>query len=201
MSFTTTANKIFSQSINDYHKYDSIDQPMSNPFPDGSIEFLLYSKNWIDNIQWHYEDIIRNPNIDPKDALVLKRRIDTDNQRRTDMVEYIDSYFLDKFKGITPLPNARINTETIAWAIDRLSILSLKIYHMHEETVRTDVNAEHIANCQKKLDILLTQQKDLSQSIEELLADIEGGKCLMKVYRQMKMYNDPSLNPVLYGKQ
>ncbi len=199
--FTTTANSIFEQSIADYHRADSVDQPITNPFAEGSIEHLLYHKNWIDAVQWHLEDIIRDPQIDPVEALVIKRRIDASNQVRTDMVEYIDSYMLDKYKDVTPLESARLNTETPAWAIDRLSILALKIYHMAQEVSREDVDEAHIAACQKKLDVLLTQRVDLSSAIEELIEDIEAGRKYMKVYKQMKMYNDPSLNPVLYGQK
>ena len=199
--FTKNANAIFERVIADYHRYDNVDQPVENPFEAGSIDHLLYAKNWIDTVQWHLEDIIRDPQIDPVEALKIKRRIDASNQDRTDMVEYIDSYMLDKYKDVAVSPNAKINTETPAWAIDRLSILALKIYHMAQEVARTDVSEEHKAACQKKLDVLLTQQVDLSQAIEELIADIEAGRKYMKTYKQMKMYNDPSLNPVLYGKK
>lgn len=199
--FTTAANSIFEQSIADYHRTDCVDQPIANPFEEGSIEHLLYHKNWIDAVQWHLEDIIRDPEIDPADALVIKRRIDASNQVRTDMVEYIDSYMLDKYKDIVPVEDARLNTETPAWAIDRLSILALKIYHMAQEVARKDVDEAHTAACQKKLDVLLTQRVDLSSAIEELIEDIEAGRKYMKVYKQMKMYNDPSLNPVLYGQK
>ena len=166
-----------------------------------SIEYYLYLKNWIDTVQWHFEDIIRDPHIDPAEALLLKRRIDKSNQDRTDLVELIDSYFLDKFKAVTVLPDALINTESPAWAIDRLSILALKIYHMQQEVNRTDTNPEHHQQCEKKLNILLEQQKDLSTAIGQLLDDIAAGRKYMKVYKQMKMYNDPALNPVLYGKK
>ncbi len=199
--FTTTALSIFEQSISDYHLTDSVDQPIANPFAEGSLEHLLYHKNWIDAVQWHLEDIIRDPQIDPVDALVIKRRIDASNQVRTDMVEYVDSYLLDKYKDIVPVEEARLNTETPAWAIDRLSILALKIYHMAQEVKRTDVDDAHLAACQTKLDVLLTQRVDLSSAIEELIEDIEAGRKYMKVYKQMKMYNDPSLNPVLYGQK
>ncbi|MBE6208783.1 MAG: DUF4254 domain-containing protein [Rikenellaceae bacterium] len=199
--FTKNANAIFERVIADYHRYDNVDQPVENPFEAGSIDHLLYAKNWIDTVQWHLEDIIRDPQIDPVEALKIKRRIDASNQDRTDMVEYIDSYMLDKYKDVAVSPEAKINTETPAWAIDRLSILALKIYHMAQEVARTDVSEEHKAACQKKLDVLLTQQVDLSQAIEELIADIEAGRKYMKTYKQMKMYNDPSLNPVLYGKK
>ena len=199
--FTSLCNRIFQRSIEDYHRHDHVDTPITNPYAAGSIEHLLYHKNWIDTVQWHLEDIIRDPQIDPVEALAIKRRIDTSNQERTDMVEYIDSYFLDKYKEVQPLADARINTETPAWAVDRLSILALKIYHMAQEVAREDVSAEHRAACQTKLDVLLTQRTDLSQAIEELLADIEAGRKYMKLYKQMKMYNDPALNPVLYAKK
>ncbi len=199
--FTALCNQIFQRSIEDYHRYDHVDTPIVDPYPAGSIEYLLYHKNWIDTVQWHLEDIIRDPEIDPAEALAIKRRIDASNQERTDMVEYIDSYFLDRYKTVAPLAEATINTETPAWAVDRLSILALKIYHMQQEAQRTDVSAEHRAACQAKLEVLLTQRTDLSQAIEELLADIGAGRKYMKLYKQMKMYNDPDLNPVLYAKK
>ncbi len=199
--FTEKANEIFDSVIEEYHRHDNVDHSMENPFPAEGIAHLLYRKNWIDTVQWHLEDIIRNPQIDPVEALALKRRIDSSNQERTDMVEYIDSYFLDQYKDVAPQAGARINTETPAWAIDRLSILALKIYHMRVETLRTDVGGEHREACSRKLDVLLTQRTDLSTAIEELLDDIAAGRKYMKVYKQMKMYNDPNLNPVLYGKR
>ena len=199
--FTENANKIFVRSIEDYHKWDNVDQPMQNPYAAGSLDALLYEKNWVDAVQWHLEDIIRDPQIDPVKALEIKRRIDRSNQVRTDMVEYIDSYMLDKYKDIKPLADARLNTETPAWAIDRLSILALKIYHMNCEVERTDVDAAHKEACQKKLDTLQQQRIDLSTAIEELIEDIEAGRKYMKTYKQMKMYNDPSLNPVLYANK
>jgi hypothetical protein len=201
MQFTHLCNQIFNESIQQYHVTDNVDTPINNPYPFQSIEYYLYLKNWIDTVQWHFEDIIRDPNIDPAEALVLKRRIDKSNQDRTDLVELIDSYFLDKYKEITVLENATINTESPAWAIDRLSILALKIYHMQQEVNRTDTTPEHHEQCQTKLNILLEQQKDLSTAIEQLINDIEAGRKYMKVYKQMKMYNDPNLNPVLYGKK
>lgn len=201
MAFTDICNKIFNESIRDYHVKDNVDTPIQNPYPLKSIEYYLYLKNWIDTVQWHFEDIIRNPNIDPAEALLLKRRIDKSNQDRTDLVELIDSYFLDKFKEVAVLPDAVINTESPAWAIDRLSILALKIYHMQQEVNRTDTNPEHHLQCEKKLNVLLEQQKDLSTAIGQLLEDIAAGRKYMKVYKQMKMYNDPALNPVLYGKK
>ena len=199
--FTNNAMQIFNRSVEDYHRYDNVDHPEENPFVEGSLDYLLYKKNWIDAVQWHLEDIIRDPNIDPVEALKIKRRIDASNQVRTDMVEYIDSYLLDKYKDIVPAADAKINTETPAWAIDRLSILELKIYHMHQEVLRTDVEQSHRDACQKKLNTLLEQQVDLSTAIEELIEDIEAGRKYMKTYKQMKMYNDPSLNPVLYGNK
>lgn len=201
MTFTDLCNQIFNESINQYHITDNVDTPIKNPYPEKSIEFYLYLKNWIDTVQWHFEDIIRDPNINPSDALLLKRRIDKSNQDRTDLVELIDSYFLDKYNAVKVLPDAVINTESPAWAIDRLSILALKIYHMQQEVNRTDTSADHHAQCRNKLNILLEQQKDLSTAIEQLISDIEAGRKYMKVYKQMKMYNDPELNPVLYAKK
>ena len=199
--FTETANEIFNRAIGDYHRWDDVDHPIENPYEPGSLEHLLYHKNWIDTVQWHLEDIIRDPQIDPVAALAIERRIDKSNQDRTDMVEYIDSYLLDKYRDVEPRPDARLNTETPAWAIDRLSILALKIYHMAREAERTDVGDAHRAACRKKLDVLLAQQVDLSGAIEELIGDIEAGRKYMKTYKQMKMYNDPALNPVLYGQK
>lgn len=201
MTFTHLCNDIFGKSTAEYHLTDSVDASMNNPYELKSIEYYLYLKNWIDAVQWHFEDIIRDPHIDSVEALALKRRIDKSNQDRTDLVELIDSYFLDKYKEVTPLTDAIINTESPAWAIDRLSILALKIYHMQQEVDRTDTTAEHQAQCQTKLNILLEQKKDLSAAIDQLLIDIEAGSKYMKVYKQMKMYNDPALNPVLYAKK
>ncbi len=196
---TELSNFIFNQVIVEYHKTDNVDTPVDNPYPVRTIENLLYLKNWIDTVQWHLEDIIRDPAINPVEALAIKRRIDKSNQERTDLVELIDSYFLDKYKDVKPLGAAKINTESPAWALDRLSILALKIYHMNLEAERTDATEDHRAQCQTKLNVLLEQRADLSTAIEELLADIESGDKYMKVYKQMKMYNDPSLNPILYG--
>lgn len=200
MTFTENANKIFNQAIADYHIKDNIDTPINNPFEKGTIENRLYLKCWIDTVQWHFEDIIRDPQIDPAEALVLKRRIDKSNQDRTDLVEQIDSYFREVYKDVKVLDDARINTESPAWAVDRLSILALKIYHMKEQVERPEASEEHKAKCQAKLNVLLEQQVDLSTAIDQLLEDIEAGRKYMKVYRQMKMYNDPSTNPVLYKK-
>ncbi|MGL4332858.1 MAG: DUF4254 domain-containing protein [Bacteroidales bacterium] len=201
MSFSELSNKIFSSCTEYYHTMDNVDATMENPYEIRTIEYYLFLKNWIDAVQWHLEDIIRDPQIDPVTALAIKRRIDASNQDRTDLVELIDSYFLDKYKDIKPVADAQINTESPAWAIDRLSILALKIYHMEQEVNRKDAEEAHIAQCQNKLNILLEQKSDLSTAIDQLLSDIESGKKYMKVYKQMKMYNDPSLNPVLYAKK
>lgn len=198
--FTSKANDIFRQAIADYHVKDNVETPLQNPYEAGTIEATLYHKCWIDTVQWHFEDIIRDPQIDPAAALVLKRRIDKSNQDRTDMVEDIDTYFREQYKEVVALPDATINTESPAWAIDRLSILALKIWHMAEQTERTDASEEHLATCRGKLAVLQEQQVDLSSAIDQLLQDISEGKKYMKVYRQMKMYNDPATNPVLYKK-
>jgi hypothetical protein len=200
--FSDKANKIFQDVIKEYHEINTVDQPFDNPYDKTSdlIEHLLYRKCWIDTVQWHYEDIIRDPNIDPVSAIKLKRQIDASNQDRTDMVEFIDSYFLEKFKDVKPKINATINSESPAWALDRLSILALKIYHMDEEANRSDASQEHRVKCQSKLDVLLEQRIDLSGAIDQLLKDIENGDKFMKVYKQMKMYNDEELNPVLRNK-
>ena len=198
MSFSESAWEIFNQSINDYHLKDDVDTPINNSFQKNTLEWLLYAKNWIDTVQWHLEDIIRDENITPAEALKIKRRIDSSNQQRTDLVEFIDSWFLQKYENITPEPDAKINSETPAWAVDRLSILALKVYHMSLEANRSSATEEHRFNCTSKLNVLLEQKKDLSEAIDQLLFDIENGKIKMKVYKQMKMYNDETLNPVLY---
>lgn len=201
MAFTELCNEIFSRAINDYHQADDVDTKVNNPYGEGTIENSLYMKCWIDTVQWHLEDIIRDPQIDPAEALLLKRRIDRSNQDRTDLVEQIDSYFREVYKDVKVQDDARINTESPAWAVDRLSILALKIYHMKEQVDRPEASAEHKAKCQAKLNVLLEQQVDLSTAIDQLLEDIEAGRKYMKVYRQMKMYNDPSTNPVLYNQK
>ena len=201
MSFVELCNQVFNQAIRDYHVTDNIDTPINNPYERDSIENRLYLKCWIDTVQWHFEDIIRDPHIAPTEALALKRRIDRSNQDRTDLVEQIDSYFRQKYSDVNVLPDARINTESPAWAIDRLSILALKIYHMKEQAERTDASDEHRQKCQTKLNVLLEQQVDLGTAIDQLLEDIAAGRKYMKVYRQMKMYNDPSTNPVLYNNK
>lgn len=198
MSFCESSFEIFNKAIADYHKTDNVDTPIANPYKEGTIENRLYLKNWIDTVQWHLEDIIRDPEIDPVNALAIKRRIDKSNQDRTDLVEMIDSYFLEKFSEVKVLEHASINTESPAWAIDRLSILALKIYHMQIEADRTDSAPQVQAKCKEKLAVLLEQKKDLMQAIDTLLDDMQDGRKYMKVYKQMKMYNDPALNPVLY---
>ena len=200
MSFTEHCNVIFGQAIRDYHLTDNVDTPMNNPYNRGTIDYNLYMKCWIDTVQWHFEDIIRDPHIDPTEALQLKRRIDRSNQDRTDLVEEIDTYFRKQYSEVKPLPDARLNTESPAWAVDRLSILALKIYHMKEQVEREDAETAHRDKCAEKLSVLLEQQKDLGLAIDQLLEDIEAGRKYMKVYRQMKMYNDPSTNPILYKK-
>lgn len=192
-------NTLFDTVVSEYHKKDDVYGQCENPYTPGTLEFLLFRKCWIDSVQWHLEDIIRDPAIDPVKALEIKRWIDRSNQERTDMVEYIDSWYLDKYKDVKTTPDAKINTETPAWAIDRLSILALKIYHMGIEASREDASEEHLSKCREKLSVLLQQRKDLTQAITDLLGDIEAGAKYMKVYKQMKMYNDPNLNPVLYA--
>ena len=201
MNCVEQCNTIFAQAVADYHRTNDVDAPMPHPYAEGTIEQELYCKNWIDTVQWHLEDIIRDPQIDPAQALVIKRRIDKSNQDRTDLVERIDSYFWELYHAIPALPDARINTESPAWAIDRLSILHVKIWHMQEQAERTDVSAEQHDKCVAKLAVLKEQLEDLTTSISQLLEDYSTGTRVMKVYRQMKMYNDPTLNPVLYNKK
>ena len=201
MDFANDCFKIFEDTVNEYHKHDDVDAKVENPFAPGTIEHTLFAKNWIDAVQWHLEDIIRDPQIDPVEALALKRRIDKSNQDRTDMVEELDTYLREKYSDVKVAADATINTESPAWALDRLSILALKIYHMQAEVDRTDATAEHLAKCRGKLAVLLEQRADLTTAINQLLDDIAAGRKYMKVYRQMKMYNDPATNPVLYGNK
>ena len=200
MSFTKQANQIFNRAISDYHLTDDVNTPIRNPYAKNTIEHSLYLKCWIDTVQWHYEDIIRDPHIAPVEALALKRRIDSSNQERTDLVEEIDAYFRTLYSNVVPQPDARLNTESPAWAVDRLSILALKIYHMQEQVERKDAEPAHIQKCQAKLAVLKEQQVDLALAIDQLLEDIQEGRKYMKVYLQMKMYNDPNTNPILYKK-
>ena len=201
MTFANKCNQIFDQIVRLYHDSDDVDAVFVNPYEDGTIECSLARKNWIDAVQWHLEDIIRDEQIDPVEALALKRRSGRSNQDRTDLVEEVDTYFRQQYAGVAVLPDATINTESPAWAIDRLSILALKIWHMREQTERADADAAHVAKCRAKLDVLLEQREDLTAAIDQLLDDIAAGRKFMKVYRQMKMYNDPETNPVLYGKK
>ncbi|MEG1671567.1 MAG: DUF4254 domain-containing protein, partial [Mucinivorans sp.] len=200
MKFTDLCDQVFQDSIDRYHVSNDVDAPMATPYAAGSIEMLLFHKNWIDTVQWHLEDIIRDPMIDPIQALQIKRRIDASNQDRTDKVEFLDNYFLDKYKGVTLSKEATLNSETVAWALDRLSILALKIYHMRIEATRNESSAEQRTACAAKLAVLDEQHTDLTGAINDLLADIEAGRKFIKTYKQMKMYNDPALNPVLYKK-
>ncbi|GAB3697907.1 DUF4254 domain-containing protein [Spirosoma flavus] len=195
----TFANDIFRQSIQDYHLTDHVDTPIKNPYSDNGISFLLYQKNWIDTVQWHLEDIIRSPTISPDELVAIKRRIDQSNQDRTDTVELIDSWFVDLYAGIAVKPEARMNSETPAWLLDRMSILQLKLYHFREQVERPSVSDEHRQKASLKLDVLLEQESDLARCFDELQEDIQQGNRYVKVYRQMKMYNDPTLNPVLYN--
>ena len=199
-AISSLAIKVFEKAVDDYHVHDDINRSATNPYDKKDFEHLLYEKNWIDTVQWHYEDIIRDPDIESNEGMKLKRLIDSSNQNRTEMVEYIDSYFLNLYKQTTPKKDAKVNTESPAWALDRLSILILKIYHMREESLRTDVSDQHRDSCSEKLKILLEQRKDLSDSIDQLLEDLAKGEKKMRVYKQMKMYNDETLNPVLYKK-
>jgi len=193
-------NKIFLESITDYHKYDNINQPIDNPYEEGNVKWFLYLKNWIDTVQWHLEDLIRDPEISAEEVVKLKKRIDHSNQERNDTVEKIDNWFIEAFKDIKKKENVQLNSESPGLIIDRLSILALKVYHMQEQVNRKDAGKEHSDDCQVKLQILLKQQKDLSQCFNELIEDIKNGIRYMKLYRQMKMYNDPSLNPIIYSK-
>ena len=201
MTFSALSNRIFTEATRLYHETDHVDAPFVNSYAPGTIENDLFLKNWIDAVQWHLEDIIRQPDIDPVEALALKRRIDKSNQDRTDLVERIDSFFFEKFENIAPLPDAVINSESPAWAIDRLSILVLKIWHMRVEADRVEATPEHRQQCLRKWETLNEQCRDLSSAIDHLLADIESGRRYMKVYKQMKMYNDPTLNPSLYSNK
>ena len=201
MSVSVICNDVFKKVIDDYHLLDFIDAKKSNPYSDSlSLEKIIYDKCWIDTIQWHLEDIIRKPNINPEEALKIKRRIDSSNQDRTDMVEELDDYFFDEYSNSSPSKQATLNTETPAWAVDRLSILSLKIYHMSEEANRKSASDEHRKKCSEKLNNLLIQRENLSKAIDQLLENISNGSVMISTYKQMKMYNDKSLNPELYSK-
>jgi len=197
--FSKKAIEIFNQATRDYKKTESIDQAFINRYKidEKYIESVLYKKAWIDTVQWAYEDIIRDPEIDPAEALSIKRKIDASNQERTDTVELLDEYFLKKYSNVKILQDASINTESPAWALDRLSILELKIYHMSIEANRIDASENHKEKCRLKLEVLIQQREDLLLAIDELLDEISKGKKYMKTYKQMKMYNDEELNPIL----
>lgn len=201
MNFVEKANAIYAQAVRDYHKTDHVDASICNPYEIGTIEHDLYAKCWVDAVQWHLEDIIRDPDIDPREGMELKHRIDRSNQDRTDRVEQIDTYFWNLFHDVKPLADAKINTESPAWAMDRLSILHLKLWHIAEQVNRTDVSAEQHLKCAQKQAVLQEQLGDMTTSITELLEDYAAGRRIMKVYRQMKLYNDPNTNPILYGKK
>ena len=198
MMKATDCIALFNRAIDDYHVTDDVDAKMNSDFVPDSIEELLYRKCWIDTVQWHLEDIIRDPEIDDKKGIEIKRRIDASNQARTDLVEQIDDWFNATLSEVKPKENARLNTESIAWVVDRISILCLKLYHMKEQTERSDAEPTHLQKCQMKYAVLLEQEQDITRSFDELLEDIASGDRIVKVYRQMKMYNDESLNPVLY---
>ena len=201
MSVSSICNKVFKTAIDDYHISNSVNEKNNNPFKDSSsLEKIIYNKCWIDTVQWHLEDIIRKPNIEPSEALKIKRRIDSSNQDRTDMVEELDEYFFKKYSSENPNQDAILNTETPAWAVDRLSILSLKIYHMKEEAERDSASEDHRKKCSLKLSVLIDQKSNLSTAIDQLFENISNGKVRIATYKQMKMYNDESLNPELYSQ-
>lgn len=201
MSVSSICNKVFKIAIDDYHISNSVDGKKTNPFNDSSsLEKIIYNKCWIDTVQWHLEDIIRKPNIEPSEALKIKRRIDSSNQDRTDMVEELDDYFFKKYSSENSKQESILNTETPAWAIDRLSILSLKIFHMKEEAERDTASIDHRKKCSIKLSILMEQKSNLSMAIDQLFDNISNGKVRIATYKQMKMYNDESLNPELYSQ-
>ena len=201
MSISKTCNSIFQQVIDDYHLQDFVQAKKSNPYSNSKLfEKMIYDKCWIDTVQWHLEDIIRKPNISPEEALQIKRKIDSSNQDRTDFVEDLDDYFFKNFSNSSPSNEAILNTETPAWAIDRLSILALKIYHMNEEANRKSASHDHRQKCAAKLDTLILQRINLSKAIDQLLENISQGRVIISTYKQMKMYNDESLNPELYSK-
>ena len=192
-------NGIFRESIADYHLQDHVDAVRPEKYE--GLKELLYLKNWIDTVQWHLEDIIRDPAIDPAELVAIKRRIDTSNQHRTDTVEQIDEWIFNSLEGVQPAENARLNSETPAWLLDRMSILQLKIYHFAEQLERKDAGESHLASVKQKLYVLQVQEEDLSLAYNELMSDLRSGQKYMKLYKQMKMYNDPNLNPVFYGKK
>ena len=201
MNSASDCYRFFEQSVADYHRTNDVDASICNPYPENSFEALCYLKNWIDTVQWHLEDIVRDPQIDPVKGLELKRRIDRSNQHRTDVVEQMDDRFVQHFSTVIPAPSARLNSETPAWLLDRMSILVLKIWHMREQTERSDATADHIARCRSRLAVLLEQREDMARCFDELMEEVGAGTRRIKVYRQMKMYNDSAMNPVLYQKK
>ena len=188
MSFSESCYRIFEQATEAYHTTDNINATVHNPYPVNSFEFYLYLKHWVDAVQWHLLNIIHQPDQEAGKVLEVVSRIEKMNQERVDLVELIDSLLQDRYKGVKPLPQATLNTESPAWAIDRLSILELKIYHTRKETERTDASDVSLARFRKKLEILEEQRKDLSTAIDQLLLDIRQGKKHLKVYKQMKLY-------------
>lgn len=188
---------LFLSTIEEYHKTDNIETPCPVVESD-TLEKILIRKCWIDTVQWHLEDLIRRPDLEPYQFILIKRKIDKSNQDRTDCVEQIDDYLMNEFNKVKIHENPRLNTETPAWVIDRLSILMLKIYHMNEQTERKDASIDHLKLCKQKLDTLIQQKLDLSFSFNYLLKELSEGISVMKLYRQMKMYNDPNTNPELY---
>ena len=192
-------NTIFRESVTDYHNTNHVDADRPRKYE--GFKELLYQKNWIDTVQWHLEDLIRDPAINPAELVALKRRIDASNQHRTDTVEQIDEWIYSSLNGIKPAENARLNSETPAWLLDRMSILQLKIYHFKEQLERKEAGESHLASVRQKLYVLEVQEEDLALAYNELMEDLRSGQKYMKLYKQMKMYNDPSLNPVLYEKK
>ncbi|NCN08463.1 MAG: DUF4254 domain-containing protein [Leptospira sp.] len=189
---------VFQKSVIDWHKEE---KPSNNPYDPQSIDHTLYQKNQVDTIQWHIEDEIRRPDIPLEEVVALKRKIDALNQDRTDTVEKLDDFVGELVKNVTVQPGARLNSESPAWLMDRMSILELKIFHMKEQVERKDASPEHLQNCQNKLNILTEQREDLILCLDELIEDYAKGIRRFKVYRQMKMYNDKNLNPSLYKQK
>ncbi len=171
--------------------------PIDNPYR-GFLN-LVCEQHQRNFLLWHEEDKARDPTASDHEIAAVKRRIDRLNQERNDWIERLDEYILNNLAawGVRPLPRAKLNTETPGAAIDRLSILALRIYHMEEQTQRTDVDEEHRERARAKLSILHQQHEDLSTALADLLADLFSGKRVMKIYRQFKMYNDPAYNPYL----
>jgi hypothetical protein len=193
-------NIIFQKAIENYHLKDHVDTMLENPYDANTLDYIMYEKCWIDTVQWHLEDLIRIPDLNPKEALAIKQRIDKSNQNRTDMVEKIDDHYVSLYRSTSE--NATLmNTESPGWVVDRLSILCLKIFHMKEQVLRKDATKKHLQECEWKLNILNLQQHDLSNAFNQLLEDYKNGVKKMQVYRQMKMYNDANLNPELYRKK